>query len=74
MKHYSELITIDANTRFGRPCIKGQRISVSDVLGWLASGMSEKEILEDYPELKLEEIKACLAYAADREHKISLAS
>ena len=74
MKHYSERISIDPNIRFGRPCINGFRISVYDVLGWLASGMSVKEIIEDYPELKEEDIMACLAYAADREHKIRMAS
>ena len=56
MRHYSEIITINPNVRFGRPCIKGQRISVSDVLGWLASGMTEKEILNDFPELTTEDI------------------
>lgn len=47
MKHYSEIITIEANKRFGKPCIRGMRITVYDVLGWLASGMSTSEILED---------------------------
>ncbi len=74
MRHYSEIITIDPNVRFGRPCIKGQRISVYDILGWLASGMTAKEIITDYPELTEEDIKASLAYAADKEHKIRLAS
>lgn len=74
MKHYSEIITINPNIRFGKPCIRGQRITVYDVLGWLASGMTVKDILTDYPELTEEDIKACLAYAADREHKIRLAS
>lgn len=74
MKHYSEIITIDPEMRFGKPCIRGMRISVSDILGWLASGMSEIEILQDYPDLTLEDIKAALAYAADREHKIRIAS
>jgi uncharacterized protein (DUF433 family) len=50
------------------------RITVSDVLGWLASGMSESDILHDFPELTSEDIKACLAYAADREHKLRIAS
>ena len=74
MRHYTEIITKDPNIRFGKPCIKGLRISVYDVLGWLASGMTEKQIIEDYPELTEDDIKACLAYAADREHKIRLAS
>ena len=74
MKHYTEIITIEANKRFGKPCVRGMRITVYDVLGWLASGMSISEITEDYPELTDEDIKACLAYAADREHKLRIAS
>ena len=73
MKDYKEYITINPEIRFGKPCIKGTRISVYDVLSWLASGMSVNEILEDYPELKEEHIQVCLAYAADREHKIRVA-
>ncbi len=74
MKHYSERITIDPQTRFGRPSIKGMRISVYDILGWLASGMSKEDILLDYPELTEEDLLAALSYAADREHKILIAS
>ena len=74
MKHYSEIITIDPNIRFGKPCIRKLRITVYDVLGWLASGMTIQEIIKDYPELTEEDVKACLSYAADREHKIRLAS
>ena len=74
MKHYSDIITIDPQIRFGQPCIRGMRISVSDILGWLASGMSESDILNDFPELTSQDIKAALAYAADREHKIRIAS
>ncbi len=74
MRHYSEIITIDPQVRFGKPCIRGMRISVYDILGWLASGMSEGEIIEDYPELTKEDIIAALSYAADREHKIRIAS
>ncbi|MFN6945429.1 MAG: DUF433 domain-containing protein [Cytophagaceae bacterium] len=74
MKHYSEVITIDPNKRFGKPCVRGMRITVYDVLGWLASGMSISEITEDYPELTEDDVKACLAYAADREHKLKIAS
>ena len=72
MKHYSEIITIDPQVRFGKPCIRGMRISVYDILGWLASGMTMNEIIEDYPKLTEEDIKATLSYAADREHKISI--
>ena len=58
MKHYIDIITIDPQVRFGKPCIRGMRISVSDILGWLASGMTEMDILHDYPELTEEDIKA----------------
>jgi uncharacterized protein (DUF433 family) len=60
--------------RFGRPCIRGTRISVYDVLNWLANGMSNEEIMKDFPELNTEQIKACLSFAADREHKLRIAS
>jgi uncharacterized protein (DUF433 family) len=65
-------ISIDPNIRFGKPCIKGTRIAVSDILQWLASGMSEEEILADFPQLKKEHIRAALAFAADRETTIKL--
>lgn len=74
MKHYSERITINAESRFGRPSIRGMRISVYDILGWFASGMTLQDILNDFPELTSEDIQAALAYAADREHKILIAS
>jgi uncharacterized protein (DUF433 family) len=64
---YRGRITIEAGKRGGRPCVRGLRITVYDVLGWLASGMSEDDILADYPELERDDIRACLAYAADRE-------
>lgn len=63
-------ITLEAGKRGGRPCVRNLRITVYDVLGWLASGMSEAEILADYPELTLEDIRACLAFAAQREQQI----
>ena len=72
MKHYSEIITINPQIRFGKPCIRGVRISVYDILGWFASGMSMNDILADYSELNEEDIKAALAYAADREHKLKI--
>ena len=72
MKHYSEIITIDSQVRFGKPCIRGMRISVYDVLSWYASGMTENEILEDYPELTKDDLLAVLAYAADREHMVKV--
>jgi uncharacterized protein (DUF433 family) len=67
---YQSIITIEPGKRGGRPCIRGLRIGVADVLGWLAAGMSHEQILADYPELKDEDIRACLAYAADRERRI----
>jgi len=73
MKHYSEIITIDSQIRFGKPCIRGMGISVFDVLSWLASGMTDEEIIEDYPELTKEDLLAVLAYAADREHRLKVA-
>jgi uncharacterized protein (DUF433 family) len=72
--NYAAFISIDPNVRFGKPCIKNTRITVYDVLGWLASGMEIKEILEDFPEISHEEILACLAFAADKEHKYKIAS
>ncbi len=66
-----ERITIDVNKRSGKPCIRNLRITVYDVLEYLASGMTETEILQDFPELESEDIKACLAFAASRERKIT---
>jgi len=62
-------ITVDPNVRFGKPCVRGTRITVGDVLGYLAGGMSEGELLVDFPQLTLDDIRACLAYAAEREHR-----
>ncbi len=69
--NYQNYITIEPGKRGGKPCIRSMRITVYDVLDWLASGMSEAEILEDYPELIRDDIRACLAFAADREHQLS---
>lgn len=71
MTDYRDLITINPGKRGGKPCVRGMRITVYDVLDWLASGMSEAEILQDYPELTQEDIRACLAYAANRERQLS---
>ena len=68
--NYHHIITIEPDKRGGKPCIRRMRITVYDVLGWLAEGMSFAEILEDFPELTEEDIKACLAFAADREHRL----
>ncbi len=73
MIDYKLYITINPSIRFGKPIIKGSRISVYDVLSWLANGMTFDEIIKDFPELKKEQIQACLAYAADKEHKIRVA-
>ena len=67
---YQHIITIEPGRRGGRPCVRGLRIAVADVLGWLAAGMSHQQIIADYPELTEEDIRACLAYAADRERRI----
>lgn len=72
--NYQEIITIEAGHRGGRPCVRGTRIAVSDVLGWLAAGMSHDEIRADYPELTEDDIRACLAYAADRERRVLTAA
>jgi len=69
---YNEIIKINPLKRFGKPCVRDTRITVYDVLGWLASGMSVEEILSDFPELSNEDIKACLSYAAEREHKLQI--
>jgi len=70
---YSKIVTIEPGKRDGKPCIFGMRISVQDILEYLAGGMTEDEILKDFSELTREDIKACLAFAADRERKLSVA-
>lgn len=70
---YRERITIEPGKRGGKPCIRGLRITVSDVLEYLASGMSESEIVAEFPDLTIEDIRACLAFAADRERKLASA-
>jgi uncharacterized protein (DUF433 family) len=67
---YQHLITLEAGKRGGKPCIRGLRITVSDVLDYLASGMSEEEVLRDFPDLTREDIRACFAFAADRERRL----
>ncbi len=64
---YKKIITIEPGKRGGKPCIRGMRITVYDVLGYMASGMSHQEILEDFPYLTREDLLACLAFAADRD-------
>ena len=70
---YSKIITIEPGKRSGKPCIRGLRISVQDILEYLAGGMTEEAILEDFSELTQADIKACLAFAADRERKLFVA-
>ncbi len=67
---YREIITIEPGKRGGQPCIRGMRITVYDVLSYLAAGMSHQEILDDFPYLTEDDIRACLSYAADRERQL----
>ena len=62
-------ISVDSEVRFGKPCIRGTRITVGDILGYLASGMSDEQLLTEFPQLKHDDILACLAYAAERERR-----
>ena len=70
LMRWQDRITIEPDKRGGKPCIRGLRITVYDVLEYLASGMSEEAILKDFPDLTREDIRACLAFAADRERKM----
>ena len=72
MKEFASYISIDPGIRFGKPCIKGTRIAIADILQWLSSGMTHEEILADYPLLKEEHILAALAFAANRESMIKI--
>jgi uncharacterized protein (DUF433 family) len=68
--NYHDYITIDPNKRGGQPCVRGLRITVYEVLDYLASDMTEEEILADFPDLTREDFKACIAFAADRERRL----
>lgn len=70
MQRYREIITLESGKRGGKPCIRHLRITVYDILGWLAAGMTAEEILKDYPELTKQDIQASLAFAADRDHHL----
>lgn len=70
MVDYKAIIKRSPNKRFGKPCVRETRITVFDVLGWLAAGMTFDEILEDFPELNTDDIRACLAYTADQQHAL----
>lgn len=67
---WRNIITFEPDKRSGKPCIRGMRLTVGDVLGYLASGMTVEEVLDDFPELTREDIRACLAFAADRERRV----
>lgn len=67
---YRQIITLEPGKRGGKPCIRGMRITVYDILEYLAAGMTEQEILSDFPYLATEDIRACLAFAADRERRL----
>jgi uncharacterized protein (DUF433 family) len=67
---YRDRIVIDPEVRFGKPCVRGTRITVGDVLSYLASGMREEQILADFPQLMIDDIRACLAFAAERERRV----
>jgi uncharacterized protein (DUF433 family) len=69
---YGERITITPDKRSGKPCIRGTRMTVTDVLEYLAGGMSPEEIVAEFPDLTVEDIRACLAFAADRERKLAM--
>jgi uncharacterized protein (DUF433 family) len=71
---YQDIITIEPGKRGGKPCIRGMRITVYDVLEYMASGMSQREVLEEFPYLTQADILACLAYAADREKQLLVAT
>ena len=68
---YQQRITMEPGKRGGKPCVRGLRITVSDVLDYLASGMSEDDVLRDFPDLTRDDIRACLAFAADRERRLT---
>jgi uncharacterized protein (DUF433 family) len=70
---YRKFITIEPGKRGGKPCVRGLRITVGDVLGWIAAGMSWQKIVDDFPDLTEQDIRACLAYAADREQHTMIA-
>ena len=70
MSDYKSIITLEPGKRSGKPCIRGLRITVQDILSYLASGMTTEEIIDDFPELNKQDILACLAYAADFEGRL----
>ena len=71
---YQNRITLDPRIRSGQPCLKGTRIAVADVLDYLGGGMTAAQILDDFPDLKAEDIQACLTFAAERERRLTVAA
>jgi len=71
MSNYQDRITLEPGKRGGKPCIRSLRITVYDVLDWMSQGMTEPQIIEDYPELTVDDIRACLAFAAQRERQLT---
>lgn len=74
MVDYRQIITIEPGKRGGKPCIRGMRITVGDILGWLAAGMTMDEIISDFPELTKDDLYASLAFAADKENRLRIAA
>jgi uncharacterized protein (DUF433 family) len=72
--NYRDIITIEPGKRGGKPCIRGMRITVYDILGWLSAGMTAEEIVHEYPELTAKDIRAALAFTANREHLMTVQS
>jgi uncharacterized protein (DUF433 family) len=70
MMNYKDRIAIDPAIRFGKPCVRGTRVTVGDVLSYLASGMREEDVIADFPQLTADDIRACLAFAAERERVV----
>lgn len=68
---YTKIITVEPDKRSGKPCIRGTRMTVTDVLEYLAGGMTPEELVEEFPDLTLDDIRACLAFAAERERKLA---
>ena len=68
---YHERIVLNPEVRFGKPTVKGTRLTVGDILGYLAAGMSDDEVLADFPQLTRDDIRACLAFAAERERRLA---
>jgi len=71
---YRDIITVNPDKRGGKPCIRGLRITVYEILEYLASGMTEEQVLSDFPDLTADDIHACLSFAADRERKLASSS